>query len=224
MRPVSGYPTLFDRATADRAARELSARDRALRPLIRRGGPVRLPPRPRGGAFAFLARTVIYQQLAIPAARRIHQRLVELVAPGDGRVTPERLRAIPAESLSRAGVSRPKQRALEELTVAVLEGRLAPRGLAQRDDQAVGEAIASLRGFGRWSAEMFLLFHLGRPDVFPATDLGIRYGIAALERAPGGEPMDPKDAARRAEAWRPWRSAAAWWLWYHRSGRRPGIA
>jgi DNA-3-methyladenine glycosylase II len=221
---MSGHPTLFDRTTADRAARELAARDPALRPLIRSCGPVRLPPRPPGGAFAFLSRTVIYQQLAIPAARRIHERFVREVAPEDGRVTPERLGATPPARLARAGVSRPKQRALRELALAVLEGRLVPSGLSRRDDGAVAEAITALPGFGRWSAEMFLLFHLGRPDVFPATDLGIRYGIAELEQDRPETPMPARDAAERAEVWRPWRSAAAWWLWYHRSGRRPGVS
>jgi 3-methyladenine DNA glycosylase/8-oxoguanine DNA glycosylase len=221
---MAGHPSLFDPRVAARAARELAARDPALRPVIRRCSPLRLPPRPRGGAFAFLARTVIYQQLAIPAARRIHERFTEAVAPQDGRVTPERLHATSSERLSRAGVSRPKQQALRGLAEAVREGRLSPRGLARRDDDAVAGAITALPGFGRWSAEIFLIFHLGRTDVFPATDLGIRYAVAALDGEPADEPVDPRQAAQRAEPWRPWRSAAAWWLWYHRSGNRPGIA
>jgi 3-methyladenine DNA glycosylase/8-oxoguanine DNA glycosylase len=218
------HPTLFDRSTADEAARELAARDPALGSIIERCGPLRLPARTRGGAFAFLARTVVYQQLAIAAAARIHGRLVSELAPRDGRLTPDRLLSASEGAFRRAGVSGPKRRALIALAEAVWRGDLSPRGLSQRDDAQIREAITALQGFGRWSAEMFLIFHLGRTDVFPATDLGIRYGIAALDGGAPEGPADPRDAAARAELWRPWRSAAAWWLWRSRSGRPPGIA
>jgi 3-methyladenine DNA glycosylase/8-oxoguanine DNA glycosylase len=221
---MPGHPTLFDRTTAAEAARELAARDPVLGSIIQRCGPLRLPPRPPGGAFAFLARTVVYQQLAIAAARRIHGRLVSELAPHDERITPERLLAASDGAFTRAGVSGPKRRALIALADSVARGELSPRGLSRRDDEEVRGAITALPGFGRWSAEMFLIFHLGRTDVFPATDLGIRYGIAALERGAAESPADPRDAAKRAEPWRPWRSAAAWWLWRFRSGRAPGIA
>lgn len=220
---MAGRPTLFDRRTAERAAAELSARDSGLREVIRRCGPLRMPARPRGGAFAFLARTVVFQQLAIPAARRIHERMVTELAPGDGRVTPEGIRSAPDEAFVRAGISGPKRRALRSLADAVLAGQLSPRALARRDDDAVREAITALPGFGRWSAEMFLIFQLGRTDVFPATDLGIRYGVAALDGSTPKRPVPAAAAAERAEGWRPWRSAAAWWLWRFRSGARPGI-
>jgi DNA-3-methyladenine glycosylase II len=211
-------PTLFDRAFAERAARSLARRDPRLRGFARSYGPVRLPPRRPGGGFAFLARAVVYQQLAIPAASAIARRLEERCG---GPPNPRALRRLGAEHLAACGLSRPKIRTLLALSEAELSGALRLRGLGRLGDAAVEARLVALPGIGAWTARIFTLFHLGRPDVFPEGDLALRDAMASLLGEP--EAMNERGAARLAERWSPQRSTVAWWLWRARSGAPPGL-
>lgn len=191
-------------------ARALAASDPAMAALIERVGPRTIEDRRRGRGddpFAALARIIVGQQVSTAAARTIWSRVVE--AFGD---PPEAARVIGAEDrLRAAGLSGRKSSYVAGVAEAIASGDLDPRTLTEAPDEEVIEAITSLRGLGRWSAEMYLIFHLGRPDVFSPGDLGLRNGIRlalGLEEAPG-----PEEAARIAERWRPNRTLASIYLW-----------
>ncbi|RMG46298.1 MAG: DNA-3-methyladenine glycosylase 2 family protein [Acidobacteria bacterium] len=216
---MTARPTLFDPERARRDAARLARRDPLCRRLADLYGPARLRPRRPGGAFAYLVRVVLYQQLALPAAAAIHERLAARLGgrPPDAAS----LLRLGESGLRECGVSRPKARALLALAEAVASGELRPRGLARLSDEEIERRLVAIPGIGPWSAAIFMLFHLGRRDVFPATDLGLRAAAAML--AGEKEPWSPARLASRAEAWRPCRSTAAWWLWRHRSGTIPGL-
>jgi len=161
-------------------------------------------------AFAALVRAILSQQLSGKAAETIHGRVVALV-DGTGGLTPTGLLAADSVALRAAGVSRPKIAYLRDLAERVADGRLDLEALDHRSDEDVIAAITAVKGLGRWSAEMFLIFRLNRPDVFPVGDLGIVKGVQKLlemKRRPA-----PSTMLRAAEAWRPYRSVAAWYLW-----------
>ena len=190
------------------AARELAARDPALKRLLDAVGPPRLR-KPLDSNFAALVRSITYQQLAGPAAAAIHGRLV--AALGDG-VTPQGLLALTSEALRTAGLSSNKAASLRDLAAKVLDGTvvLDPRGLSDESDEAMIARLSTVRGIGRWTAEMFLIFQLRRLDVWPTGDLGVRrgYGLA------WGVPMPtPRELEPLGEPFRPYRSVAAWYCW-----------
>ena len=212
---------LFDPAVARRAARDLAARDPQLAPLIRAGGPLRLPVRAPGGVFGFLVRAVVFQQLAAPAASAIHRRVTRALGDGRGRITPDAVLSGLSRRRRALGVSGPKTRTLLALAEAAADEGLSTAALSRLSDEAIVERLTRIPGIGPWTAEMVLIFHLGRPDVLPATDLGIRYGVALLHGETSAWP--PRRVLEHGERWRPWRSAAAWWLWCARSGARPGM-
>ena len=148
--------------------------------------------------------------LSSKAADTIHGRVVAL-AGGPGTVTPARLLALDPLALRGAGVSRPKISYLRDLAERIEDGRLDLHALEDQPDEDVVVAITAVKGLGVWSAEMFLMFRLNRPDVFPVGDLGIVKGVQTLfgmKRRPA-----PKTMQRLAEPWRPYRSVAAWYLW-----------
>jgi DNA-3-methyladenine glycosylase II len=185
-------------------------RDPRLAPLIKRVGPCRLPEARSNAPFASLVRAILSQQLSGKAANTIHGRVVALVEPCGG-MTPAGLLAVDPAALRVAGVSRPKIAYLRDLATQVADGRLNLDVLQHRSDDEVIAAITAVKGLGRWSAEMFLIFRLNRPDVFPVGDLGIVKGVQKLlemKRRPA-----PRTMLRVAEAWRPYRSVAAWYLW-----------
>lgn len=157
-----------------------------------------------------MVRALVSQQLSGKAAETIYGRVVAL-AGGAEAMTPVRLLAIDPVDLRAAGLSRQKISYLIDLSTRVIDGRLDLASLESRDDDEVIEAITAVKGFGRWSAEMFLMFRLNRPDVFPVTDLGIVKGVQRLlgmRSRPSVRTM-----LRTAELWRPYRSVAAWYLW-----------
>ncbi|MGH7911574.1 MAG: DNA-3-methyladenine glycosylase family protein, partial [Candidatus Dormibacteraceae bacterium] len=166
-------------------------------------------PAPSETHFATLVRSITYQQLAGPAAAAIHGRLIQ--ALGD-EVTPERVLATPAELLRGAGLSTRKVASLQDLATKVADGtmHLDPRRLAREGDEEIIERLSSVRGIGRWSAEVFLLFQLRRLDVWPTGDLGVRrgYGLAWQIPAPS-----PKQLEALGEPYRPYRSLVAWYCW-----------
>ncbi len=197
-------------ADFERARRLLMRRDPRLAPLIKRVGRCRLSDGGTGAPFAHLVRAILSQQLSGKAAATIHARVLALVEPAGG-MTPGSLLALDAAALRAAGVSGPKVGYLRDLAKRVQDGRLDLHVLDHASDEEVIAAITAVKGLGRWSAEMFLMFRLNRPDVFPVGDLGIVKGVQALlgmKRRPALRTM-----LRVAEAWRPYRSVAAWYLW-----------
>jgi DNA-3-methyladenine glycosylase II len=193
----------------ERGRRILMRRDPRLAALIKRHGKKR-PAFAERDPFRALVRAVLSQQLSSKAADTIERRVHALVA-GVENLTPESLLGVDPDALRAAGVSRPKISYLRDLANHVLDGRLDLHALRHHADAEVVEAITAVKGFGVWSAEMFLMFFLNRPDVFPVGDLGIVKGMQHLhgmKRRP-----KPRTMTRLAEAWRPHRSVACWYLW-----------
>lgn len=197
-------------AELERARRHLMRRDPILGALIKRVGRCGLAAGRKDDSFEGLARVIASQQLSTAAANTIHGRVVAL-AGGAGDFTCARLLAIDTVDLRAAGLSRAKVVYLRDLAERVADGRLDLASLDSRTDDEVAEAITSVKGLGRWSADMFLMFKLVRPDILPVGDLGIVKGFQKLY----GMRNPPKTVTmlRRAETWRPYRSVASWYLW-----------
>lgn len=190
------------------AERFLAKRDPVLKRLIAEAGPCSLSKPTPGSVFVTLARAIVFQQLAGRAAAVIHARFVEAIG---GRVTPAAVLATPFDTLRAAGLSTAKANALIDLAVAHGDGRVKPRKLPTLADDEIVAELVSVRGIGRWTAEMFLMFHLGRLDVWPAGDLGVRNGFAKA----WGLPVAPteKEMPALGERFRPYRSVVAWYCW-----------
>ena len=190
---------------------------------LRRRDPVlgaamkRLPPFPdfpvpslRGPHFHMLARSIIYQQLATKAATTIYGRVREL-GPGPRFPTPEQVLAFTDERLRGAGLSENKTKALKGLAEKIVSGELPLRGIARHDDEEVIRRLTTVWGIGEWTAQMFLIFKLGRLDVMPSGDLGVQEGLRVLDGLDARP--SPDTLLVRAEVWRPLCSVAAWFLW-----------
>jgi DNA-3-methyladenine glycosylase II len=190
------------------AARILAERDAVIGRLLDQVGPPRVR-RPLGSHFAALVRAVVYQQLAGAAASAIHGRLLEALG---GEPVPSQLLALPDETLRAVGLSANKAASLRDLSAKVLDGAvvLDPRGLGREGDEEIVARLTSVRGIGKWTAEMFLLFQLQRTDVWPTGDLGVRrgYGLAWSVATPSAKELDPL-----GDPFRPYRSIAAWYCW-----------
>ena len=197
----------------DEAVRELSRRDRVLGRLIRRYPGIHL--KRRSDPFTTLARAIVGQQISVKAADTIWRRFVALVegAPQRGfpRLSPERVVAQTLEPLRGCGLSQGKAGYLRDLADHFASGRLDPRQWKKLDDEALIAALVDVKGIGRWTAEMFLMFHELRPDVLPVDDIGLQRAIA--EQYNGGERLPREAMFAVADAWRPWRSVATWYLW-----------
>ena len=199
-RPVRSWPA---------ASAILAERDPVLRRLVAEAGPARVRM-PTEAHFATLVRAIVYQQLAGAAAAAIHGRLIAAL---DGEITPERLLSLPSGTLRSVGLSGAKAASLQDLATKVLDGTvvLDPKGLRAESDAEVVARLSAVRGIGRWTAEMFLMFQLRRLDVWPTGDLGVR---AAIKRAYNlADLPKPVDMERLAAAWRPYCSVASWYLW-----------
>lgn len=181
--------------------------DPAFRSVVKRVGPVRLPTTTHD-AFSFLVRSVTYQQLAGKAAATIHGRLIAAVG---GAVTPRSILATAEEALRSAGLSRAKLVCIRGLAASVEDGAVPLDDLDDLDDEAVIERLVALRGIGRWTAQMTLLFHMRRPDVWPVGDLGVRAGMGRVLGL--AEMPSPAELELIGTGYRPWRSAAAWYCW-----------
>lgn len=211
MAPVAPSPVLgMDAQHLARARRALMRRDPVLGALIRRVGPCRLGESRGIDPFVGLIRVICSQQLSVGAANTIFNRVMALMNGPEG-VTPAALRALDTLELRGAGVSGPKVRYLYDLAERVGDGRLDLAILDGHPDEEVIEAITAVKGLGRWSAEMFLIFRLNRPDVWPIDDLGIVKGLQKLYKMK--KPPKPRTMVRLAQPWRPYRSVAAWYLW-----------
>jgi DNA-3-methyladenine glycosylase II len=199
------------------AARLLSDRDRVVAGLVDAYGLPRLT-RPRGTHFAALVQSIVYQQLAGAAASAIHGRLVRALG---GEATPEAMLALSPAELRGAGLSGNKAASLVDLAAKVLDGTvvLDPRRLARESDDEVVTRLSTVRGIGRWTAEMFLMFQLRRLDVWPTGDLGVRRGFAVA----WGRPVpSARDLEPLGDPFRPYRSVVAWYCW--RAAEQPDQA
>lgn len=192
---------------ADVARRHLLRADPAMRRIVRAVGPYTL--RPRGTPYQSLMRALLYQQLAGPAAAAIERRFLALY--GDRVPEPPDLLVTKPEDLRAAGISRQKALYLYSLAEHFQNGALTDRQLHRMADEEVIVAVTAIKGIGRWTADMLLLFCLGRPDVLPVGDLGVQRGVKLAYRLKSMP--DPKTMEQIAEPWRPYRSAASWYLW-----------
>ena len=198
----------------------LSRADAVLGGLISAVGPCRLSAQPDGHPFQILARAIAHQQLNGTAANTILKRLVDSVGAG-GFPTPEQVTAASPESLRAAGFSFAKVAALRDLAEKTIAG-LVPDAATLRElsDEEIIARLTQVRGIGRWTVEMLLVFQLGRPDVLPVDDFGVRTGFQAaygLSRLPR-----PQALAAWGERWKPYRTTAAWYLWRANELKRAG--
>jgi DNA-3-methyladenine glycosylase II len=195
----------------DEACRCLAAVDPPLGDLITRVGLYRLRPQPTHSLFTALLRSIVYQQLSGKAAATILGRVNRLFAPRRFPTPGELLRISP-EQLRQAGLSAAKTAAVLDLAARTLDGTVPPLARIRRmEDEEIIERLIIVRGIGRWTAEMLLMFRLGRPDVLPVTDLGIRKGFQLTFRT--RKLPEPSVIIRRGERWRPYRSVASWYLY-----------
>jgi DNA-3-methyladenine glycosylase II len=190
------------------AARTLAARDPVLADLIEKTGPIRLTRRAES-PFAALVQAIVYQQLAGPAARAIHGRLITAL---DGDLTPEALLALSDGEFRTAGLSARKVLSLRDLAGKVLDGTVvvSPRALSRQSDDQVTARLSTVQGIGPWSAQMFLIFQLRRLDVWPVGDYGVRkgYGLAWKIPTPTARELEPL-----GDPYRPYRTVLAWYCW-----------
>jgi 3-methyladenine DNA glycosylase/8-oxoguanine DNA glycosylase len=192
------------------ARRHLLNADPTLAGLIRRVGPCRLhsaaPPDP----FEALTMSIASQQLSTKAAATIFKRFCTLFPPA-GKPSPDRVMTLTDEEIRAAGFSRPKVSFIKDLAAHVLDGRLDLDGLGDCGDEEVMRQLVAVKGIGRWTAEIYLMFRLGRPDILPVDDLGLAIAVQRaykLRKRP-----TPERLRKLGEAWRPHRSVASWYLW-----------
>ena len=195
----------------DVACRHLAESDAVLGSLIGRVGDFTMRPEPGHSLFQVLVRSIVHQQLTGKAAATILGRVIQISAPRRFP-TPNDLLEISPERLRAAGLSTAKTAALKDLAARTLDGTVPSLPRVRRmPDEAIVEHLTAVRGIGRWTVEMLLIFKLGRPDVLPLGDLGVRKGFA---RTFGKRKLpEPAAMTRRGERWRPYRSVASWYLW-----------
>lgn len=200
------------------AIRHLKTEDPKLGALIDRAGPFTLRIDASLSPFESLLESILYQQLHGKAAATIHRRVREYYG---GDPTPKLLLETPDEILRAAGVSGNKTRALKDLAARTVDGTVPSHSaILKMSDADIVERLTEVRGIGPWTVEMLLIFRLGRPDVLPVTDYGIRKGYAlTFQRVPKSRPLTPNDLPkpdllfRRGLRWKPYRSVASWYLW-----------
>ena len=206
---MTDQPTTARRARSYTAAAKILAdRDPVMRRLVTDAGPARVRP-PTDSHFEALVRAIVYQQLAGRAAAAIHGRLIAAL---DGQVEPVPLLSLPDETLRSVGLSGAKAASLRDLAAKVLDGTvvLDPAGLRRESDSEVVDRLTTVRGIGKWTAEMYLMFQLRRLDVWPTGDLGVRkgFGLAWGIPTPTAKQLEPL-----GDPFRPYRSVVAWYCW-----------
>jgi DNA-3-methyladenine glycosylase II len=189
----------------DRAKRELSRRDPVMGEIIR--GHPRVYLVPRGDPFATLARSIVGQQISVKAAQAVWDRVLAVV----GQMDPRSAADAGPERLLACGLSRRKVEYVLDLAVHFARGAIVPERWQAMDDEEVIAELTEVRGIGRWTAEMFLIFNLLRPDVLPLDDLGLRRAVSLRYRR--GRAISAAGVRRVARAWQPWRSVATWYMW-----------
>ena len=180
-----------------------------MKKLIPRFGLARLSS--RGDAFTTLARSIVGQQISVKAAQSVWERLVLMLEGGTAALRPAQLLCHSCENLRTAGLSGRKAEYLLDLAAHFSGGQVHVGHWGQMDDEAIINELVAIRGIGRWTAEMFLIFHLMRPDVLPLDDLGLIKGISLNYFS--GEPVSRAEAREVGVGWAPYRSVATWYIW-----------
>ncbi|MBL8306986.1 MAG: DNA-3-methyladenine glycosylase 2 family protein [Rubrivivax sp.] len=193
----------------DEACKHLGKRDRVMKKLIPKFGEARLMS--RGDAFTTLARSIVGQQISVKAAQSVWDRFAAAVGGPPTHLRPAHVQALDVTRMREAGLSARKCEYLLDLAGHFGDGRVHPSQWAAMDDEAIITELVAIRGIGRWTAEMFLIFHLLRPDVMPLDDLGLLKGISLNYFS--GEPVSRAEAREVGEAWAPFRSVATWYIW-----------
>jgi DNA-3-methyladenine glycosylase II len=210
---ASSTPSSLTRSTTpaywDDACKHLVRRDRVMKKLIPRFGEARLAS--RGDAFTTLARSIVGQQISVKAAQSVWDRFAAAVGGPSTQLAPRKVCALETKTMREAGLSARKCEYLQDLAGHFAERRVSVAAWGAMEDEAIIEQLVSIRGIGRWTAEMFLIFHLMRPDVLPVDDLGLLKGISLNYFS--GEPVSRAEAREVAEAWSPFRSVATWYIW-----------
>jgi DNA-3-methyladenine glycosylase II len=187
------------------ATQELANRDPVLRALIERFAGLSLVT--RGDAFTTLARSIVGQQISVKAAQSVWDRLLGRL----GTVAPETVGRVRVPALRACGLSGQKAGYLKDLARRFLDGALDPSGWRALDDESLIAELVRVKGIGRWTAEMFLMFHLTRPDVLPLADLGLQRAMRLHYNR--GRALSAARMRRIGAGWSPWRSVATWYLW-----------
>ena len=193
----------------DEACKHLAKRDRVMRKLIPQFGEARLQC--RGDAFTTLARSIVGQQISVRAAQSVWERFAALAGGRSNKLQPAAVLALEVPAMREAGLSARKVEYLRDLATHFSDGTVHVRQWQQMDDEAIIEELVAVRGIGRWTAEMFLIFHLMRPNVLPLDDVGLLRGISLNYFS--GEPVSRAEAREVGDAWSPYRSVATWYLW-----------
>ena len=193
----------------DEACKHLAKRDRVMRKLIPQFGEARLQC--RGDAFTTLARSIVGQQISVRAAQSVWERFAVLAGGRSNKLQPAAVLALEVAAMREAGLSARKVEYLRDLATHFTDGTVHVRQWQQMDDEAIIEELVAVRGIGRWTAEMFLIFHLMRPNVLPLDDVGLLRGISLNYFS--GEPVSRAEAREVGDAWSPYRSVATWYLW-----------
>jgi len=190
----------------DESCKHLARRDRVMRKLIPQFGEARLQS--RGDAFTTLARSIVGQQISVKAAQAVWERFAALLP---ARIAPLSVLDLAPQAMRTVGLSARKVDYLLDLARHFEDGTVHVKRWADMDDEAIIEELVAIRGIGRWTAEMFLIFHLMRPNVLPLDDLGLLKGISVNYFS--GEPVSRVEAREVGDAWSPYRSVATWYLW-----------
>jgi DNA-3-methyladenine glycosylase II len=187
------------------ATQELAARDAVMQQLITQFADASLES--RGCAFTTLARSIVGQQISVKAAESVWQRVIAAIPD----ITPHTIAAAEQESLRSCGLSARKVTYLQDLSRHFREGDLSETAWENLDDESIIKQLVQVKGIGRWTAEMFLIFHLHRPDVLPLDDIGLQRAISLhyLDK----QPVEKNIMLELAKPWQPWRSVATWYLW-----------
>ena len=198
--PISVTPEYCAEACA-----HLARRDRVMKKLIPQFGNAILES--RGDAFVTLARSIVGQQISVKAAQSVWDKFAKL----SRRLTPAQVLKLKVDDMRAAGLSARKVEYLVDLALHFDSGDVSVKSWAQMDDEAIIEELVAIRGIGRWTAEMFLIFHLMRPNVLPLDDVGLINGISRNYFS--GEPVSRSDAREVAAAWQPYCTVATWYIW-----------
>jgi DNA-3-methyladenine glycosylase II len=193
----------------DDACRHLSKRDRVMRKLIPRFGDGRLQS--PGDAFTTLARSIVGQQISMKVAQAVWDRFSTLVSGQPNKLAPSAVLGLDAAAIRAAGLSARKVEYLHDLARHFEAGSVHVLQWQEMDDEAIIDELVAIRGIGRWTAEMFLIFHLMRPNVLPLDDVGLITGISLNYFS--GEPVSRAEAREVGDAWAPFRSVATWYIW-----------
>ena len=193
----------------DEACKHLGKRDRVMRKLIPQFGEGRLQS--RGDAFTTLARSIVGQQISVKAAQSVWLRFAGLLGEASTHLAPTAVLALEAAAMRGAGLSARKVEYLSDLAAHFESGAVHVGQWQEMDDEAIIDELVAIRGIGRWTAEMFLIFHLMRPNVLPLDDVGLLNGISVNYFS--GEPVSRAEAREVGDAWAPFRSVATWYIW-----------